>query len=134
MSERRGGDRRRRHTLPEKMRDRRKGERRESPRAPMAFLVRDATEDEAAWALGEGNLALGGFRWRGKPPPKGKVVDVRFRLPRFRREIRAKGEVIRVTGENGSSRFHIRFTDLDLKSELAIARFLDDVSLNKKRP
>ena len=100
----------------------------------MAFLVRDATDEEAPWALGEGNLSLGGFQWRGKPPPKGKAVDVRFRLPRFRREIRAKGEVIRVTGENGSSRFHIRFTELELKSELAIARFLDEVFFNKKRP
>ncbi|HZA49555.1 MAG TPA: PilZ domain-containing protein [Myxococcaceae bacterium] len=117
-----------------RVRDRRKGERRESPRVPMAFLIRDATEEEAPWALGEGNLSLGGFQWRGKPPPKGKVLDVRFRLPRFRREIRAKGEVIRVTGENGSSRFHIRFTELELKSEMAIARFLDEVFYNKKRP
>ena len=117
-----------------RVRDRRKGERRESPRVPMAFLIRDATEEEAPWALGEGNLSLGGFQWRGKPAPKGKLVDVRFRLPRFRREIRAKGEVIRVTGENGSSRFHIRFTELELKSEMAIARFLDEVFYNKKRP
>lgn len=100
----------------------------------MAFLVRDADSDDAAWALGEGNLALGGFQWRGKPAPKSKVVDVRFRLPRYRRELRAKGEVIRVTGENGSSRFHIRFVDLDVKSELAIARFLDEVFFNKRRP
>jgi hypothetical protein len=49
---------------------------------------------------------------------------MRFVLPGTRHEVRARGEVLRVTREGGRFGAHVRFTDLPLPSELAIARFL----------
>jgi hypothetical protein len=93
----------------------------------MSFLIRDAGRPAANWLEGEGNLSTGGIQWSGKRTPNGRLVDVRFRLPGVPREVHAKGEIIRVSGDNGTSRFHVRFTDLDVQSELAIARYLDRV-------
>ena len=90
----------------------------------MKFLIRDL-KDDTGWHEREGDLALGGIAWRGKYPAMGSDVEVRFRLPAVPREIRAKGEIIRVVQKTGSIDFHVRFTELDLQSELAIARFLD---------
>ncbi|MBX5481331.1 MAG: PilZ domain-containing protein [Myxococcaceae bacterium] len=129
MSERRQTDRRRSANTPEekisRIRERRQGDRRDSPRYPMTFLVRDSGEDNL-WEEREGDLSLGGIHWRGKTPPKGKAVDVRFRLPGVPREIRAQGEIIRLQDLDGGIHFHVRFTELDVKDELAIARYLDD--------
>ena len=93
----------------------------------MSFLLRDAGRDKEDWLQGQGNLSTGGLQWSGKTPPSGRLVDVRFRLPGVPRELRVHGEIIRVSGENGSSRFHVRFTELDVQSELAIARYLDEM-------
>jgi hypothetical protein len=66
-------------------------DRRESPRVPMSFLVRDADHDAAEWEERSGDLGLGGISWRGKTAPLGREVDVRFRLPGVSRELRARG-------------------------------------------
>lgn len=100
-------------------------DRRDSPRVPMTFLLRDKDSEE--WVERSGDLSLGGIFWRGRTPSAGTEVDVRFRLTGVPRELRAKGEIIRVK-EQGSQAidFHLRFTELDVESELAIARHLDD--------
>jgi hypothetical protein len=41
------------------------------------------------------------------------------------KELRARGELIRVKAAGAGIDFHVRFTELDVVSELAIARFLD---------
>lgn len=102
-------------------------ERRDSPRVKMQFLLRDVAKGgEEQWVEREGDLSLGGIYWRGKTPPHGTDVEVRFRLPGIPRELRAKGEIIRVKDEGTNIDFHVRFVELDVKSELDIAKFLDD--------
>jgi hypothetical protein len=127
MAERRSTERRIIEKRPADVaprRDRRAEERRESPRVPMVFLVRDL-EEGGSYVEAHGDLSLGGLYWTGRYPPEGKAVDVRFRIPRVPREIRARGEIIRIEQEGGGVGFHVRFTDLDVDSELEIARFLD---------
>jgi hypothetical protein len=62
----------------------------------------------------------------GDAPPRGQVVDIRFRLPGVPSEMRAQGEIIRIRKEGKGIGFHLRFTELDVLSELAIARYIDD--------
>lgn len=92
----------------------------------MRFLVRDTAATEGAWEEREGDLGLGGLSWKGKSSPIGTFVDVRFRLPGVSKEIRARGEIIRMSGGGKDLGFHVRFTELDVNSELAIARHLDE--------
>ncbi len=101
-------------------------ERRDSPRVPMKFLLRDVTEG-GSYVEREGDLSLGGIYWKGKYPPHGTDVEVRFRLQGVPKEIRVKGEIIRVLDRGNNIDFHVRFTELDVASELAIAKFLDGV-------
>ncbi|MFT3711564.1 MAG: PilZ domain-containing protein [Archangium sp.] len=101
-------------------------ERRDSPRVPMTFLVRDVGLRDGEWEERHGDLSLGGISWRGKTAPHGTEVDVRFRLPLVPKEVRARGEILRVKAAGVGIDFHLRFTELDVRSELAIARFLDD--------
>ena len=101
-------------------------ERRDSPRVPMLFLVRDVGLRDGEWEERQGDLSLGGISWRGKTAPHGTEVDVRFRLPLVPKEVRARGEILRVKAAGVGIDFHLRFTELDVRSELAIARFLDE--------
>ncbi len=103
---------------------RRMGERRDSPRVPMKFLLRDIAEG-GSYEERDGDLAIGGIYWKGKHAPVGTEVEVRFRLKGVPSEVRAKGEIIRVSDQGKGLDFHVRFTELDVKSELAIARFID---------
>lgn len=131
MAERRDKDRRGEDKLAEPLEranaERRREDRRDSPRVPMKFLIRDL-KDDSGWHEREGDLSLGGIAWRGKFPAMGTDVEVRFRLPGVPREIRASGEIIRVVQKTGSLEFNVRFTELDVRSELAIAKYLDGQS------
>ena len=108
-------------------------ERRDSPRVPMSFLVRDVGLRDGEWEERSGDLSLGGISWRGKTAPHGTEVDVRFRLPLVPKEVRARGEILRVKAAGVGIDFHLRFTDLDVRAELAIARYLDDLIEKKKK-
>ncbi len=90
----------------------------------MTFLLRDVAEG-GSYLERDGNLSLGGLYWKGKSPPFGTKVDVRFRLPGVPKEIQAKGEIIRVMEQGRELDFHVRFVELDVADELAIARHLD---------
>jgi len=90
----------------------------------MKFLVRDVKEG-GSYVEREGDLSLGGISWTGRYPPEGSEVEVRFRLPRIARELRANGEIIRIEEQGGGIGFHVRFTELDVESELEIARYLE---------
>lgn len=107
-------------------------ERRDSPRVPMYFLIRDVAEG-GSYVEREGDLSLGGIHWRGKYPPHGTDVEVRFRLSGVPKEIRAKGEIIRVMDRGNNIDFHVRFTELDVGAELAIAKYLDQMIEQAKR-
>ena len=100
-------------------------DRRESQRVPIELLVRDA-------ALGgsfepyQGNLALGGVWFDAYHPPVGSRVEVRFLVPGGRQEIRAVGEVLRISRDGPRFGAHVKFVDIPLEAELAIARFLQE--------
>jgi hypothetical protein len=100
-------------------------DRRDSHRVPIQLLVRDA-------ALGgsfepyQGNLALGGVWFDAFHPPAGSRVELRFILPGARSEVRAVGEVLRVSREGARFGAHVKFVDIPLDAELAIARFLQE--------
>lgn len=112
--------------MAEKKKKQTEDERRDSPRVPMSFLVRDVGLRDGEWEERQGDLSLGGISWRGKTAPHGTEVDVRFRLPLVPKEVRARGEILRVKAAGVGIDFHLRFTELDVRSELAIARFLDE--------
>ncbi len=103
-------------------------ERRESPRVPMQFQVRPF-EGEAVFEPREGDLSLGGCAWRGGTMEAGTHVELRFRLPMMPEELRVRGEVLHVRAGPQGPATHVRFIDLPVETELAIARHLDDVQL-----
>lgn len=105
------------------------GDRRDSPRLPMTFLIRDQGED-SPWEEREGDISIGGIHWLGKTSPNSQKVEVRFRLPGVPKEIRAQGEIIRLSEGGKGIGFHVRFTELDVESELAVARYIDDQLVN----
>lgn len=102
-------------------------ERRDSPRVPMKFLVRDKAEG-GSFDEYEGDLAVGGAFFRGRYPPAGNLYEVRFHLPGMSKDIRVTGELLRIRDEPKSKGYHLRFKDVDLASELAIAKYLDDLA------
>ena len=108
--------------------DSRGEERRDSPRVPMHFQVRLA-EGEAVFEPREGDLSLGGCAWRGGPMEAGTHVELRFRLPSLPDELRVRGEVLHVRAGPLGPATHVRFIDVPVETELAIARHLDDVQL-----
>ncbi len=103
-------------------------ERRESPRVPMRFRVRLAGSG-AVFEAREGDLSLGGCAWRGGPLEPGAAVELRFRLPQLTDELAIRGEVLQVTGRGQEGATHVRFVDVPMEAELAIARHLDDLAL-----
>ncbi len=98
-------------------------DRRDSARVPIQLLVRDA-------ALGGsfepyvGNLGIGGVYFEAFHPPVGSRVELRFLVPGAREEIRVAGEVLRVSQEGPRFGAHVKFVDIGLDAELAIARVL----------
>ena len=102
-------------------------DRRDSRRVPIRLMVRDAalggSFDERA-----GNLSLGGVYFTEGHPPYGTRVEIRFLLPGQGGEVRAVGEILRVSREGSAFGAHVRFQDLPLEAELAIARFLEQAA------
>ncbi len=99
-------------------------ERRNSPRVPMTFLIRNSSE-AGSYLQREGDLSVGGIHWKGQEPAFGTLVEVRFRLPGVPKEIRAKAEIIRVLEQGRDLDFHVRFVELDVADELAVARHIE---------
>jgi hypothetical protein len=98
-------------------------DRRESARVPITLLVREAAL-RGSFEERVGNLALGGVDFEALHPPVGTRFELRFLLPGVREEIRALADVLRITREGERYGAHLRFVDIPLDAELAIARFL----------
>ncbi|HUL59208.1 MAG TPA: PilZ domain-containing protein [Anaeromyxobacteraceae bacterium] len=98
-------------------------DRRDSHRVPIALQVRDLGTG-GSFESRDGNLALGGVYYEALHPPVGGRVELRFLLPGAGEEIRALGEVLRVSSEGGRFGAHVKFAEIPLEAELAIARFL----------
>lgn len=99
-------------------------ERRDSARVPIRLMVRDLGLG-GSFEEREGNLALGGVYFAEGHPPIGNRVELRFLVPGTRVEVRAVGEVLRVTRAGAAFGAHVRFEGLPLEAELALARFLE---------
>ncbi|MEW5743666.1 MAG: PilZ domain-containing protein [Myxococcota bacterium] len=125
-------ERKKQDSIPPSKRKGSVDDRRDSPRIAMQFLVRDVGLPHGEWEEREGDLSLGGIYWKGKTAPHGTEVDVRFRLPGVPKEIRCRGEILRVKAAGATIDFHVRFTELDVQSELAIAKALDDWLAERK--
>lgn len=103
-------------------------ERRDSPRVPMRFLVRRAGSG-AEFEAREGDLSLGGCAWRGSGYEAGAQVELRFLLPSLPDELLVRSEVLKVTEGAQGANTHARFVELPVETELAIARYLDNLEL-----
>jgi uncharacterized protein (TIGR02266 family) len=101
-------------------------DRRDSPRVPMRLKVRRAG-GSGNFEPRDGDLSLGGCAWQGSGMEAGAKVEVRFKLPILPDEVEATGEVLQVTDGSQGQLAHVRFLDLPVEAELAIARHLDDV-------
>ena len=100
-------------------------ERRESRRVPIELLVRDSATG-GSFEPYHGNLSLGGVYFDAYHPPSGSRVEVRFLVPGAREEVRAVGEVLRISRDGARFGAHVRFVEIPLEAELAIARFLQE--------
>ena len=128
MKERRSRiDRRHLNLVPEPLEryaERRLGEeRRTSPRAAARLWVVDPGESGVPTVY-EGEVSLGGASWWTRYPPLAAEVDIHFRLPEGF-ELKARAKVLRVLDDGGDHRVQVKFTDLPVKGELALARYLE---------
>jgi hypothetical protein len=98
-------------------------DRRESQRVPIELLVRDAGLG-GSFEPYHGNLALGGVWFDAFHPPIGSRLELRFIVPGGREEVRAVGEVLRISREGPRFGAHVKFVEIPLEAELAIARYL----------
>ena len=91
----------------------------------MKLLVRDVTVG-GSFEERDGNLSVGGIYFSKGHPPIGNTVEVRFIIPGTRTEIRTAGEIVKVDRQRGAFGAHVRFADMPVQDELAIARFFDE--------
>jgi uncharacterized protein (TIGR02266 family) len=99
-------------------------DRRDSHRVPIRLLVRE-TALGGSFEERSGNLSLGGVYFTDGHPPFGTRVELRFMVPGARGEVRCEGDILRVTRAAGGFGAHVRFQQLPLETELAIARYLE---------
>lgn len=107
-------------------RERRMGDRRESPRLPIKVWVKNTASNKFEQV--DGDLSVGGMHFVDKLPIEGKKIDLRFKIPGRDEEVRVSGEVIQVSKKQTGYGAHVRFGDMDLDTQLAIARFIDERS------
>ncbi len=98
-------------------------DRRDSARVAIQLLVRDAAVG-GSFEPYAGNLGIGGVYFEAFHPPAGSRVELRFLVPGAREEIHVAGEVLRVTREGPRFGAHVKFVEIGLDAELAIARYL----------
>lgn len=101
-------------------------DRRDSPRVPMRFRVRNVMEG-GDFREYDGDLSLGGISFQGDPAKAGGRYEIRFKLPNGERELEAQGEPIQRVDAKGKG-VQLRFVELDTPTELAIAKYLDDLT------
>ena len=127
MSERRATERRPLSLVAdsiERKKERRAEERRISPRLPRRMWIEDPLEGGIARVV-EGEVGLGGASWTAAYAPLASKVEVRFRVPEHSEEIIAHAAVLSAREEDSAMRVRVVFTDLALRSELALANYLD---------
>lgn len=104
---------------------RRREDRRDSPRVPRIILVREQGT-RGDYEKSPGDVSLGGVMWKSEHFPPSRKVEIAVRIPGYASPVKAQCEVIRVELLEDELEIHAVFTDIAVKAELAIARFLDD--------
>jgi hypothetical protein len=108
-----------------RQRQRRMGDRRDSPRLPIKLLVRDV-EAGGSFEERDGDIGVGGVFFKERFVPTGRRVELRFQLPTMTDEIRCEGEVVHFSEADGRTGAHVQFLELPIATERAIARFIDE--------
>lgn len=116
--------------IQRKVPERREEERRDSVRVARRIWVMDPQEG-GTFKVFPGEVSLGGASWKTPWPPLSKELDVRCRLPGFEDEWKASALVKQIDGEEGDLRVRVVFTNLTLRSELALARYLDSCAAER---
>jgi uncharacterized protein (TIGR02266 family) len=104
-------------------------DRRDSHRIPARFRVRREGSQEA-FEEHLGDLSLGGLGWVvPEPVPEGTRLEVYLRLPSEPEELRLSTQVLRVVPqeEEEGVRLKVRFVDVPVRMELAIARYFQQL-------
>ena len=105
--------------------ERRTGDRRDSHRVPLEIEVKEGNNP---YQKVQGDLGIGGVYFeRPLSLPIGALVRLRFALLEMDKVIETQGEVVEITsvGKPKERGTRIRFVDMDLRSELLIAKYLD---------
>jgi len=103
-------------------------DKRDSTRVPARLCVLDALEGHKTEV--EGDISLGGARARLPFIPA--VLKVRVQL---HQGLIIPGEIFKVRpAREGGADVIIRFADLTLETERALARFIDDFEISKEHP
>jgi hypothetical protein len=126
MAERRTRDRRTNPAVPEPLerkKERRQEDRRESVRRPTALVVvHGDARDEV-----QGEVSLGGASFLLPGPPNTDDVVVELRLS-ARRTLKLPASVTSARAARTAVRHvQVRFSELDTRTELALAKWLDAV-------
>jgi hypothetical protein len=108
--------------LQRKNRDRRGGERRDSERVARTLTI--FTSEYPLPLVCKGFLSVGGAQWRMPCVPRQFQVELRFRLPDQLEEVGAHVQILDAHEVDGMTEIHAKFLDMDLKTELAIARLV----------
>lgn len=104
-------------------RERRMGDRRESPRLPIKVWVKNPASNKFQQV--QGDISVGGMLFHDALPIDGKHIDLRFKLPGRAEEVHVHGDVIDISKKESGYAAHIRFGEMDLDTQRAIARFID---------
>lgn len=105
----------------------RASDRRDSPRVPLRFWVRNA-ELGGSFEERSGNVSMGGAFFMGPYESPGTEIEIAFWTPDTQTEIRARGEVIRSSQIGASVGVHVQLRDIDVRRELELARFIQRFS------
>jgi hypothetical protein len=112
-------------SIPDRREDsERNDDRRDSPRVPIRLWARDLAEG-GIFQVHHADIGVGGAFWTTRYPPLGTQVEIGFRLADQKRELRAAAKIVRTTSNGEEIGLHVLFTDLDVRAELALARYVE---------
>jgi hypothetical protein len=103
--------------------ERRQEDRRASVRAVRKVMVVVMPSGEPREV--KADLSLEGAQFTLGSPPAAPEMEVRFRLPEIKDEVRVTCTVQRTAPAGNETSVHVRFGELDVRTELALARLLD---------
>src|SRR5687768_13520219 len=101
-------------------------DRRDSPRVPMKLRVRPAG-GAGDFVEHDGDLSVGGALFHAPIAVQGDRFELEFQLPGSSHQLQCLAEVLRVREAGDTQRVHLKFVELSIEQELAIARYIDDL-------